>query len=303
MLDHLVHLSVTGVLIASLLSLAAVGLSLSFGVARFANVAHPDFMMLGAYATFAYNVVLGWSFWAAAALGITTALIIGVAVAWLAFDKLPVSGNVQLLVVSIGVSFVLRHVALLIFGATPAQFAVPLQRPWVWGPVRLTAYQIATLLVAGALILGVHLLLTRTGPHTYGRCSGTANWSRLLPNAKRTACRTTKLTPIEMMRSCTVPVTGSLSKATRAIGTPTTTAATMPTAAAAANGRPSDTLSANVAYAPSIMKSGCATFANRAMPKLSESPTAPSASRLAIRTPVTVTWTSSLISSISPRCP
>ena len=162
MLDHLVHLSVTGVLIASLLSLAAVGLSLSFGVARFANVAHPDFMMLGAYATFAYNVVLGWSFWTAAALGIATALILGVAVAWLAFDKLPVSGNVQLLVVSIGVSFVLRHVALLMFGPTPAQFAVPLQRPWVWGPIRLTAYQIATLLIAGALILGVHLLLTRT---------------------------------------------------------------------------------------------------------------------------------------------
>ena len=162
MLDHVVHLSVTGLLIASLLSLAAVGLSLSFGVARFANVAHPDFMMLGAYATFAYNVVLGWSFWAAATLGIATALVLGVAVAWLAFDKLPVSGNVQLLVVSIGVSFVLRHVALLSFGATPAQFAVPLQRPWVWGPVRLTVNQIATLVVAGALILGVHLLLTRT---------------------------------------------------------------------------------------------------------------------------------------------
>jgi branched-subunit amino acid ABC-type transport system permease component len=161
-LEHLVHLSVTGLLIASLLALAAVGLSLSFGVARFANVAHPDFMMLGAYATFAYNVVLGWSFWVAAALGIATALVLGVAVAWLAFDKLPVTGNVQLLVVSIGVSFVLRHVALLIFGATPAQFAVPLQRPWVWGPVRLTVNQIATLVVAGVLILGVHLLLTRT---------------------------------------------------------------------------------------------------------------------------------------------
>jgi branched-subunit amino acid ABC-type transport system permease component len=37
------------VLVASLLALGAVGLSLTFGVARFANVAHPDFMMLGAY--------------------------------------------------------------------------------------------------------------------------------------------------------------------------------------------------------------------------------------------------------------
>ena len=58
-----------------------------------------------------------WPFWVAAALGIATALVLGVGVAWLAFDILPVSGNVQLLVVSIGVSFVLRHVVLLLFGA------------------------------------------------------------------------------------------------------------------------------------------------------------------------------------------
>ena len=152
----------TGALIASLLALAAVGLSLSFGVARFANVAHPDFMMLGAYATLGYNVYLGLPFWAAAGLGIATALALGVGVAWLAFDRLPVSGNVQLLIVSIGVSFVLRHVVLLVFGANPAQFAVPLQRPWVWGPVRLTVTQIATLLTAATLVLAVHLLLSRT---------------------------------------------------------------------------------------------------------------------------------------------
>jgi branched-chain amino acid transport system permease protein/neutral amino acid transport system permease protein len=162
MIDHLVDLSVTGALIASLLALAAVGLSLSFGVARFANVAHPDFMMLGAYATLGYNVFLGVPFWAAASLGIATALALGVGVAWLAFDRLPVSGNVQLLIVSIGVSFILRHAVLLVFGANPAQFAVPLQRPWVWGPVRLTVTQIATLVVAATLVLGVHLLLSRT---------------------------------------------------------------------------------------------------------------------------------------------
>lgn len=162
MLSELVHLTVTGLLIASLLALGAVGLSLTFGVARFANVAHPDFMMLGAYTTFAFNALLGLGFWPSAALGIAAALVVGVPVARIAYDTLPVTGTVQLLVISIGVSFILRHVVLFAFGSGLLQFAVPLQRPYVWGPVRLTAYQILTLVVAGLLVLGVHLLLSRT---------------------------------------------------------------------------------------------------------------------------------------------
>ena len=59
MLAEFVHLTITGLLIASLLALGAVGLSLTFGVARFANVAHPDFMMLGAYGVFALNALAG----------------------------------------------------------------------------------------------------------------------------------------------------------------------------------------------------------------------------------------------------
>jgi branched-subunit amino acid ABC-type transport system permease component len=85
-----------------------------------------------------------------------------VPVARLAYDKLPVTGTVQLLVISIGVSFVLRHAVLFVFGSNLVQFAVPLQRPYVWGPVRLTPYQILTLIVAVVLVLGVHLLLSRT---------------------------------------------------------------------------------------------------------------------------------------------
>lgn len=162
MLSELVHLTVTGLLIASLLALGAVGLSLTFGVARFANVAHPDFMMLGAYTTFAFNAGLGLGFWPSAALGIAAALAVGVPVARIAYDKLPVTGTVQLLIISIGVSFVLRHAVLFTFGSGLLQFAVELQRPYVWGPVRLTPYQILTLAVAGLLVLGVHLLLSRT---------------------------------------------------------------------------------------------------------------------------------------------
>jgi branched-subunit amino acid ABC-type transport system permease component len=161
-IDELIHLTVTGLLIASLLALGAVGLSLTFGVARFANVAHPDFMMLGAYSTFAFNALLGVPLGWAVPLGIAAALAVGVPVARIAFDKLPVTGTVQLLIISIGVSFVLRHAVLYAFGSSLRQYAVPLQRPWVWGAVRLTPYQILTLAVAGALVLAVHLVLSRT---------------------------------------------------------------------------------------------------------------------------------------------
>ena len=162
LIGELVHLTVTGLLIASLLALGAVGLSLTFGVARFANVAHPDFMMLGAYATYAFNALAGVPFWWAALLGVATALAVGVPVARLAYDTLPVTGTVQLLIISIGVSFILRHAVLFVFGSNLLQFAVPLQRPYVWGPVRLTAYQLLTLAVAAVLVVAVHLLLSRT---------------------------------------------------------------------------------------------------------------------------------------------
>ena len=162
LIHELAHLTVTGLLVASLLALGAVGLSLTFGVARFANVAHPDFMMLGAYATYALNALAGVPFGWAALLGVAGALVVAVPVARLAYDKLPVTGTVQLLVISIGVSFILRHAVLLVFGSSLLQFAVPLQRPYVWGPVRLTVYQILTLVVAGVLVLAVHLLLSRT---------------------------------------------------------------------------------------------------------------------------------------------
>ena len=162
MIAEFVQLTVTGVLIASLLALGAVGLSLTFGVARFANVAHPDFMMLGAYTTFAFNSLIGVPFGWAALAGIVAALLVGVPVARIAYDKLPVTGTVQLLIISIGVSFILRHVVLFFFGSGLLQFAVPLQRPYVWGPVRLTPYQILTLVVAAVLVLAVHLLLSRT---------------------------------------------------------------------------------------------------------------------------------------------
>jgi branched-chain amino acid transport system permease protein/neutral amino acid transport system permease protein len=162
MAEELVQLTVSGVLIASLLALGAVGLSLTFGIARFPNVSHPDLMMLGAYGTLLVTTVAGGPFPLGAAAGIVLAVALGVAVSRTAYDRLGATGTVQLLVVSIGVSFVVRHAVLLAAGPELRQFPVPLQRPYVWGPVRLTANQLATIGSAAVLSLATHVVLSRT---------------------------------------------------------------------------------------------------------------------------------------------
>ena len=159
---ELASLTVSGVLAASFLALGAIGLTLTFGIARFANIAHTDYMTLGAYGVFLFNGPLHLPLWVSVILGLGAAIILGVASASLAFDRLRVKSPVALLIISIGVSLVLRHLIQFFFGGAFRQFDLPLERPFVWGPVRLTASQIVTLAVAVALMLAVHLLLTRT---------------------------------------------------------------------------------------------------------------------------------------------
>jgi len=74
MLEPLVQNLVFGVLVGALYGLAAVGLSLVFGVTKILNVAHGELLMFGGYA----------SFWAVTLLGIDPFLSLVPAVMFLA---------------------------------------------------------------------------------------------------------------------------------------------------------------------------------------------------------------------------
>lgn len=52
MLQPLAQNIIYGILIGALYGLAAVGLSLVFGVSKFLNVSHGELLMLGGYASF-----------------------------------------------------------------------------------------------------------------------------------------------------------------------------------------------------------------------------------------------------------
>ncbi len=171
---------VDGLLNGALIGLGAIGVTLTYSILRFANFAHGEFITFGAYATMASAagvsaLVLG----AGDGLGpftISPALLVAAPLAMaltvglaLALDKILFSRlrgraeSISVVMASFGASMAIRASIEFVFTSRPAYFSHDLQisKPLVLG-LRATPDQMALLVVAPILLIGVHLLLTRT---------------------------------------------------------------------------------------------------------------------------------------------
>jgi branched-subunit amino acid ABC-type transport system permease component len=157
----IVGLTVNGLLTASFLTLGAIGLTLTFGVFRFANLAHADFVTLGAYGVLVFTAA-GIPFIPAAILGAVAATLVGGVLAWLVFERLGITGVIPLLVVSIGLAILVRYSIQFLFGPDYQQFPLPMERPHNFGLFKLTTVQIDTMAVAVVVVIALRLLLAYT---------------------------------------------------------------------------------------------------------------------------------------------
>jgi branched-chain amino acid transport system permease protein len=113
---------VTGLILGGLYALIAVGLSLQYGVGRVLNVAHGEFIMAGALATFSLFTV--WDIRPVIALGVVTPVLfaVGYALDWWLFDELRDSSineehfEGRSLLASFGLVFVIQNFILITWG-------------------------------------------------------------------------------------------------------------------------------------------------------------------------------------------
>ncbi len=153
-----------GLATGAVISLSAVGLSLSYGVTRFINFSYGELLTLGAYLTFV-AVSFGLSLPLAAAVGMVVVGIVGVLLARVFFDPILKRGFLALLVTSVGLAFVLQNVVRMIFGSSPERFPLPLMRPWRVGELIVPKVPVLVISIALVTMLAVHLMLrfTRMG--------------------------------------------------------------------------------------------------------------------------------------------
>jgi neutral amino acid transport system permease protein len=162
------QLAANGLVTGSVIAIAAVGVSLVYGILRLVNFAYGDFMAFGALAAYAFNGPLGLGMVPAALLGMlaTAALSLVLDVALWRPLRARRAGFMSLFLASIGLALVLRQVLLLAYGPQPQSYAVDQYKVYVLGSVRLSEPQLITIIVAAGAIVAIGVLLART---TLGR--------------------------------------------------------------------------------------------------------------------------------------
>ena len=157
-----VQLVVYGVVLGSILTLGAVGVNLLFGILRFSNFAHGDIMTFGAYWSYFAVSVLNLPLWASLPFGVVGGALVAVAADQLVYRRLRGSQSVILLISSFGMALILRSITLLVWGPQDRSYVKGIQMPWVIGDIRVRPDHILIVLGTVALVVGVHLFLTRT---------------------------------------------------------------------------------------------------------------------------------------------
>jgi branched-chain amino acid transport system permease protein len=166
MIDSLLsgQLFVAAILTGMLYALVGLGLNLVYGTMRLLNIAHGEFVMIGAYVAFWGFTVLGLSPLVCAigagllTGGIGAAFYLGLFVKLLAAPDLARRLEANSLLIFFGVSIILQNVVAFFFTNTPRGYRY-LDRVFTLGNVSLTANRLAALVIATAICFGTLLFL------------------------------------------------------------------------------------------------------------------------------------------------
>lgn len=162
---HLYLLSLGfGIVTASVLAVASVGLSLQFGVTNYVNFAYGAFLSFGMFATWTLWSDLHVPVYLAALLGVLATGLLGVVTNHFILEPFARRrGNLLfMLIVTFGLSLILDNVIQAIWGVGFRQFNVGSSTSLQLGPFNFTPSQLVIIGISLVAMVGVHLLLTRT---------------------------------------------------------------------------------------------------------------------------------------------
>lgn len=159
---------IEGIQFGVIIAICAVGLSLIFGTVHLINFAHGELVTIGATFAFFLNVSAsgpGWHLIPATLAAVVFGALLGGAIERGVMRPLRARGTglINLFIVTIGLSLLLRHVVLVVYGARPGSYAqYDVQKAYDLGPVGITPRDLTVTLLSVAVLLAVAAMLQKT---------------------------------------------------------------------------------------------------------------------------------------------
>ncbi|MDZ8033243.1 MULTISPECIES: branched-chain amino acid ABC transporter permease [unclassified Nostoc] len=157
------QLIVNGIAVGSIIALAAVGLTLTYGILRLSNFAHGDFLTLGAYLTWLMNTI-GVNIWLSmilAAAGTVAAMLLSEKLLWSKMRSIRATST-TLIIISIGLALFIRNGIIFIWGGRNQNYNLPVTPALDILGLKIPQNQLLVLGLAVLAILALHYLLQNT---------------------------------------------------------------------------------------------------------------------------------------------
>jgi urea transport system permease protein len=159
-LDTLVQQLFNGISLASIYIIVALGLQVLFGLMGIINLAHGEFILIGAYVTFLLQTA-GIPFLVSLVVSVIAALVIGFilekSVIRFLYDY-----PLDTLLVTWGLSIVMREISKLIFGAAPKPLATPISGGFEAGDLVFPYWRIIVILTCVLVVWFIYHMLNRS---------------------------------------------------------------------------------------------------------------------------------------------
>ncbi len=163
MMDFINFYLIPGITLGSIYALGAVGVSMIFGILRFAHFAHGDLMTVGAYFGLSAVWLLGIPALAAIPLAVILTCLVALFADRAFYKPLRELPTIYTVIASFGVALIFRSVIQLLWGTESQVYSVGFQKPIVlFDNLRIATRHIQIILATAAITVALNWFLHHT---------------------------------------------------------------------------------------------------------------------------------------------
>jgi branched-chain amino acid transport system permease protein len=169
-MDVFIQQLINGITLGAIYAMVALGYTMVYGIIQLINLAHGALVMVGAMVAFSAIPVLAGAglppsvtLLIALLCAIPVCVALGLAMERFAYRPLQGAPRLASLITAIGVSIIIQHVALLVWGRSPLAFPQIIEsESYAIGGAVITNIQIFIVLLSAAVMAGLAVMIYRT---------------------------------------------------------------------------------------------------------------------------------------------